>query len=127
MDIKLEKQLSDRFTFMKGRDLCTGNPNGESIYTECSDGWYQLIYDLCTELEQWYIDNGQDQSKINVWQIKEKFGELRFYADTYKDAYKIIDRYENKSTTICERCGRDGKLRTDMRWIQTLCDECVNK
>lgn len=41
-----------------------------------------------------------------------------------RDLAQIVRRYEKKSGTVCEVCGKAGALRTDMPWIRTLCDEC---
>ena len=40
------------------------------------------------------------------------------------DIAKIVRRYEEKSKTICEECGRAGNVRMDMLWKKTLCDDC---
>lgn len=68
-----------------------------------------------------------DENNIAIYQIKEKFGGLRFYTE-YQDITlgDIIDRIENKSFEICEVCGKKGYPR-EGGWIKTLCDECANK
>jgi len=56
-------------------------------------------------------------------QIKEKFGSLRAYFDnTTKEMNALISEAENKSYTICEECGQEGKIRKG-GWIRCLCDE----
>ena len=42
-----------------------------------------------------------------VGSIKEKFGELRFYASTENEA--LLDKYTELSRTICEFCGEPGE------------------
>ena len=76
-------------------------------------GWHGLLYELYM-LRQFY-------PSVKVAQVKEKFGDLRFYVDGgteewYNKAYQIIDR----SMLMCEECGRPGKLRST-GWIVTLC------
>ncbi len=65
-------------------------------------------------------------------QIKEKFGILQFYhvftdytknKESHKKIDLAIDEAENKSSTICEICGRQGSLRAELPWMKTLCDE----
>ena len=58
-----------------------------------------------------------------IFQIKEKFGGLRFYVDGTTELLDFIDEMEAKSLTICEKCGKPGKPR-EGGWILTLCDEC---
>ena len=59
--------------------------------------------------------------KGKVTQVKEKFGALRFYTTATTDlCQSIIDNAEIESTTICEACGRKGKLRK-IGWLVTLC------
>lgn len=59
---------------------------------------------------------------VPIFQVKEKFGGLRFYTDK---AHPIVDAAitlaESKCETICEICGEEGKIR-NLPWIKTLCD-----
>jgi hypothetical protein len=89
---------------------------------ECREGWNQLIDDLCTELDNRFV-------QVKVRQIKEKFGGLRFYVDLLPDPYEVTDaaqkviwEYEDKSYHVCEVCGEPGKLHAK-GWYQTLCDK----
>jgi len=60
-------------------------------------------------------------------QVKEKFGTLRFYMTSgTEEMYNLIHEAEEKSGTICEDCGKPGKIRHG-GWIRTLCDECCTK
>ena len=60
----------------------------------------------------------------NVMQVKEKFGTLHFYVSGAPEWYfDLIDYYEGKSSVTCERCGKLGKVREDLGWILTLCNE----
>lgn len=159
MKAEMELKLQEDFPFMK-QNRIEGEKN---IYKkwgcECSNGWYQLIYDLCQAITDRYA---KEDVPIDIVpeQIKEKFASLRFYysfKDTScslqaidclngfsirfepqnndkneniknlrHDIREIVRAYEEKSKTICEFCGKDGILRTDMYWKKTLCDECYN-
>lgn len=96
-------------------------------YAAIEEGWFQLVSDLVDDLEELWPD-------FKVVQIKEKFGGLRFYVETYKKDYvgqpvvesafyQRIAKAEAESYTICEACGKPGKLREDLSWNLTLCDE----
>ena len=97
---------------------------------ECDDGWYWLINNLCKCI-QTYIDNNKKVTQIKVVQVKEKFGELRFYTD-YSDDFidGIIHFAEVLSNNICEVCGENihniSKGHYD-GWIKTICDSCYEK
>jgi hypothetical protein len=61
---------------------------------------------------------------VYVTQVKEKWGGLRFYVGSASgEFFDLIDAAEEESYTICEECGEPGKLREDLGWILTLCDE----
>jgi len=89
---------------------------------ECGDGWYNIIDALCCSIQH-HIDITKCQQVI-VEQIKEKFGELRFYIqggdDTVRD---LISFAEILSIKTCEICGSPGITR-NKQWIQTLCNKC---
>jgi hypothetical protein len=83
---------------------------------EIGKGWYPLINELIEKL----INVGWDGQ---VFQIKEKFGGLRFYIGEGNDAiFDLIHEAENKSYKICEECGQPGVVRGG-GWLKTLCDE----
>ena len=79
-------------------------------------GWGSLVedlYKLC------------DANNIMITQVKEKFGGLRFYiGGASAEILDEIEKAENESYKICERCGEPGKPKADPYWIQTLCDKC---
>lgn len=111
---------------------------------EHGDGWFDLIDKLSVKIEMLNNEPACPYYTIAV-QVKEKFGELRFYValkrkngdeptDDKRGAervwgdiiYDIIDRTEANSARVCEDCGAHGKRRTG-GWIRTLCDACHAK
>lgn len=98
-----------------------GNKITDSNFFEVSPGWNLLIKELIQDL----INLGWNKEVI---QVKEKFGGLRFYIVEGSTAIdNRIRQSERESTTICEITGNPGKLRTDIGWYRTLCDEEYNK
>lgn len=92
---------------------------------ECSDGWFDLLYKLCAD-----IDNECTKLGLtNEWwtqatQIKEKFGGLCFYVTSCANSiHDLIEAAEEKSLVTCEHCGLPGTTRKG-GWIRTLCDTC---
>lgn len=83
-------------------------------------GWYPLLDDLCAEVV------AAAPSAV-LEQCKEKFGGLRFYVSwstEERHVQDIIHRYEDKSMSVCETCGKPGVLRKG-GWVQTACNACA--
>ena len=90
------------------------------------DGWYWLIDMLCKAIQS-YINNNIF-SQVEVAQVKEKFGGLRFYIDKGNDEiYGMIRLAETMSYYICEKCGSTKDISQNKGgWIKTLCQKCRN-
>jgi len=84
------------------------------VKVEMAGGWYPLTLDLIKELDK----TGWNRV---VGSIKEKFGELRFYADTEAD--DILEKYTEMSKHTCEICGKPGKHILINGWYLTTCEE----
>lgn len=77
MKDELELKLQKDFPFMK-QDKDAERNTYKKYGCECSGGWYQLIHDLCQEIADRYEVEGVAPD-IQILQVKEKFGSLRFY------------------------------------------------
>jgi len=120
---QFEKQMHEKFP-----KIFANQYGGFAI----GPGWWHIIETLCGRIQS-YID-WQESLKtkfpekyvpceqVVVTQIKEKFGELRFYFDG-GDAYisGLVEMAEGWANSTCEQCGTPGKRR-DGGWIRTLCD-----
>ncbi len=132
MNRENEKRLTE-FPFGIARNMYDGEVIIDEDGTpmgfpcECSDGWADLIYNLCKELNDLYISKGWSPEEIQILQIKEKFGTLRFYDSGLGiEGNEIVYKYENLSSGTCEICGASGEIR-DGRWIMTMCDKCFKE
>jgi hypothetical protein len=117
---------------------------------EVGNGWYDMLRELCTEVKKSYERAGLPVD-IVVDRVKEKFGKLRFYyhlvyygikdidplddgslqaksrrSELHRDVKNIIRKWEDASMAVCESCGAAGVLRRDLRWVQTLCEQCYS-
>ena len=93
-------------------------------YVEAPAGWFDMIAELSSVLEPLITSE-----ESYVVQIKEKFGGLRFYMNSYdKELDYIIGQYEKLSFNTCETCGifTEKPVRTK-GYIRTLCKECSIK
>jgi len=114
------KQLFEEFpTLYRGKD----KPISESLMAfgfECGDGWFNLIRDLSAK-----IMSAEGGDKVEVMQVKEKFGGLRYYVDNTTDEIDVIIRhFENEAELTCEDCGSVGKIKSYKGWLTCLCDNC---
>lgn len=91
-------------------------------------GWDDLLLELdgrLAEVDPHYV----------IFQVKEKFGTLRFYFHASDGAAPgsgeamrlLVDAAEDWSAHTCERCGADGAKARHTGWIKTLCDGCEEK
>ena len=123
MNYELEQKLMNDFVFMEERNVFSDEKLGEPKGCECGDGWFDVIHNLCKELNELYLSKNKNPDDIFVLQVKEKYGGLRFYTNgLIEGGYEIISKYENLSETTCEICGEIGKIRGDY-WLKCLCDK----
>ena len=88
----------------------------------CHDGWFDLIDTLCERLQYWTDNNKAPQ--VVADQVKEKFGELRFYCSNCNDVQGgMIFMAEAMSACICEQCGKPGKAVVRGFYHMTRCAE----
>lgn len=88
-------------------------------------GWVPLIDKMTTEIQQ-VLDEHPDV-QFSFAQIKQKFGELRIYADMNdatgtKKIQEIIGRAEDEADVTCETCGQPGTLRNN-GYIFVACEK----
>lgn len=82
-------------------------------------GWHDIVGPLIDRCEQ---------EGVEIVQIKEKFGGLRFYYDGMPSAelFKQIEAAEDASVRICESCGKPGQIKVNSRstWLKCTCEDC---
>ena len=113
-----DKELNEYLISIGGlTNVFTGNKVTDSDFFQVSLGWNLIIKNLIQDL----IRLGWNKEVI---QVKEKFGGLRFYINEGTDEiHQRIGEAELESMKTCEITGKLGKLRTDIGWYRTLCDE----
>jgi hypothetical protein len=113
-----DKELNEYLISIGGlTNVFTGNKVTDSDFFQVSLGWNLIIKNLIQDL----IRLGWNKEVI---QVKEKFGGLRFYINEGTDEiHQRIGEAELESMKTCEITGRPGKIRTDIGWYRTLCDE----
>lgn len=94
----------------------------EAPVIECGYGWDDLLLALDDELVK------LDPTYL-LYQVKEKFGGLRFYAaydtNVSNKFHDLIAAAEEKSFSICESCGEPGECIVRHGWYVTRCEACL--
>lgn len=101
---------------------------------EHRDGWKDIVIGFCEDMQA-LADKAAAEGHTFQYKgciIKEKFGQFTPQGDLeksngaweiYRDEYyDICRKWEEKSLTVCEVCGKDGELRST-GWWKTRCDE----
>jgi hypothetical protein len=134
-NIRSESQ-SDLYSFCVSNtsyilDIYSKFDSNYRISLDIRPGWIPLLVSLHKNISS-LVDNYQ------IYQIKEKFGTLRFYAtpivsDLYlpEDKQSILNSFnqfihaaENDSAEICEVCSKPGTLSSSNHWYKTRCNDC---
>lgn len=94
------------------------------------EGWKKAFgEDMCFEIKS-LLEKTNFEYDYRILQIKEKFGELRWYDKgvpiEIEDEYqKILDKYTKLSRKVCIKCGKPAtKISTG--WVNPFCDECAD-
>lgn len=99
----------------------------EEFGIECGKGWHPILIPLFDYIEKYNI-NKNDDEKIIVLQVKEKFGGLRFYCNFYTDDLRNLIRIaESDCAETCELCGTKENVGITLGWITTCCENCVTE
>ena len=125
------KKLCERYPFLIIRDWRTDKPIGYD-FTYLDDmpmGWRKAFGEqMCEEIREELI-NYNYLDKYRIAQIKEKYGELRWYdfgAPADSKVYDIIDKYSELSKNTCIHCGRPA-TKISPGWISPYCDRCADR
>lgn len=147
VNLNFDKNLKLKIGILKMLEIFIGVFHILPSYTELDsmdNGWRisfgeKICKDIRNSLLLTYLKNERPNSIVNrikcyykgvrhllsyrILQIKEKFGQLRWYAygDT-KDTLAIIDRYEAISEKTCVVCGKNATYRST-GWVCPYCNE----
>ena len=146
---KYPKIFVDRYSPMTQTCMCWGFSHG--------DGWFHIIDTLCGCIQshinshnEWVekyglptwkeVQEGKQEEagwikeepklipQVVASQVKEKYGELRFYYDGGDDTIQgLVNLAEELSYRTCEVCGRMDELvnQNSKGWIKTTCPCCT--
>lgn len=134
------RKLCRRYPFLIPRSRWAGEISWECRndtypyeYTELDamdEGWRKAFgIQMCEEIRAELIKFDY-LKKYRIMEIKEKYGELRWYdagAPRNSKIWDIIDKYTMLSRHTCYCCGRPAKITDDGGWLITMCPKCLEK
>ena len=95
--------------------------NRETAKACVGPGWATLIDRFYNHVE---ANQKHKYPDIQVVEVKEKFGGLRIYfwgADEFLEGFTWA--LESWSQTICEKCGKQGRVNASRGWYKTQCKD----
>ena len=91
-------------------------------HLECGDGWFSILDHLCAILDDHCEYVG---ISLVVEQIKEKFGDLRFYYSGGDEfCAGAVHMAEAMTAHVCEICGNPGEINKEGYWLSCRCEKC---
>jgi len=90
----------------------------------CGDGWFPLVYSIAQMITDYVASH--PEADCAAFQVKEKFGGLRFYITGGDDTLRQkIDEICRQSFEMCEECSAPASIRDSHTGaVRTLCDNC---
>jgi hypothetical protein len=97
-------------------------------------GWYQLVYDMCIEIElvaQMRKAAGDSDEKLpKIKQVKQKLCQFRCAVDGesgFDEINEITERFTLIATKICELCGVYGTKPMEFDgYFVLICERCAH-
>lgn len=131
------RYLCTKYPWLIPTNLWTGKEieNFDYTWTELDyvpDGWYIAFGEqMCSEIAEVLAKTKDKNFKYQIIQIKEKFGELRWYdngapEDIYDELTNIIEKYTELSKKTCIFCGKPA-TQISTGWVVPWCDDCVKQ
>lgn len=129
--IEENKRLVTEYPFLIPTNIWTGDAANDYDYSfteldQMPDGWRKSFgEDMCREIRDYLVSKNLMED-YTIIQIKEKFGELRWYANGGdRGLYDIIGKYELMSRFTCIQCGEPAEYVTT-GWISPFCSKCLD-
>lgn len=130
--IEKNKELCEKYPFLIPYNEWTGklDEDWNYEYTWLDDmptGWRIAFGEqMCEEISAALnLLSEEDKKDYRIEQIKEKFGELRWYSNwTTEEIEKVIDKYTYLSARTCVKCGKPAEY-ISKGWICPWCRDCA--
>lgn len=126
------KKLIKKFPWLLPRNVLTNKPLDDynyefTLYDDIPSGWAKAFgMMICKEIQE-ELEKNNLVNTYSIQQIKEKYGELRWYSNGTEKIYNIIDKYSTLSANICICCGKPDVPYLTTGWIMPICEKCYYK
>lgn len=128
------KELCERYPFLIPRnvwtdEICWVNKKYDNtLADDFPRGWWKAFgLMMCEELREELISQNY-LDKFRVFDIKEKYGALKFYYGSapfsVDNIENIIDKYSHLSENICIKCGKPDVPMINTGWYSPYCYDC---
>lgn len=127
--IENNKLLIEEFPFLLPRNVWTGEliENYDYSYTlldDLGDGWcIRFGLAFCKDLKE-VLTETNCLDDYHIYQVKEKYGQLRWYDNSPKEWDNHMHAWEYISEHTCRKCGKFPVPMRDDGWISPWCDDC---
>lgn len=89
---------------------------------EIRKGWLPLVEPIINKVQE-LKEAGSD---VEIMQVKEKWGALQIYLlNAPEELLKLARDAQEKSTRICEECGKPATQTEVNGWVYTRCSDCL--
>lgn len=127
-----EEALEQKFVFMQ---KCRFLTIYDKIGLEVEDGWFPLVFNLCTCIYNLCKRHQYNPEHIYIKRITEKFGLLNFSYYLIKEDEELniqikqaVNRAKEQSAHTCQICGdENAKLENLTFSSMTLCKNCFQE
>lgn len=135
------KKLCEHYPFLIPRHIWTDKvmwevskldwrytvPYSYTLLDTMPKGWREAFGEqMCEEIREALIKENY-LYEYRVVQIKEKYGQLRWYDNgAPSEVYDIIDKYTKISECTCICCGRPA-TKISIGWISPYCNNCAKQ
>lgn len=130
---QLNKKLVEEYPFLLPRMLSTDTISDDydyqyTLFDDIPSGWREEFgIEMCEEIKK-VLEKYDMLKDYRIFQIKEKFGELRVYGNWGNEEFdSVIKKYTDYSKIICYRCGDRANFYDMYKTGCPICHHCAEE
>lgn len=131
MSVEENKKIIEKYPFLAFHNYDGSIDYEVTWYDSMPRGWRIAFGDLMMDDIKACLEKANYVDKFHIEDIKEKYGELRFYysgvpESIFDELNNIIETYSTLSQNICIECGEIDVPEFKSGWIEPLCLKCYS-
>ena len=131
MSVEENKKIIEKYPFLAFHNYDGSIDYEITWYDSMPRGWKIAFGDLMMDDIKACLEKANYVDKFHIEDIKEKYGELRFYysgvpESIFDELNNIIETYSTLSQNICIECGEIDVPKFKSGWIEPLCLKCYS-